>query len=77
MKINGIEEYRYYLILANDLSYGDVKEVSGTLVEVSKLLEAYKRSILDSDSSLFIRAESPRTCLSGPCSYRLGNPGVP
>ncbi|MEI6634699.1 MAG: four helix bundle protein [Chlamydiota bacterium] len=45
-----IEETRYYLILAKDLGYGDVSELMQLLEEVSKLLEAYSRSILDSGS---------------------------
>ena len=36
-----IEESRYYLILAKDLGYGDVSELSQLLEEISKLLEAY------------------------------------
>ena len=45
-----IEESRYYLILAKDLEYGNVSELSQLLEEVSKLLEAYSQAILDSDS---------------------------
>ena len=45
-----IEESRYYLILAEDLQYGDVDEWHRLLEEVSKLLEAYSRAILNSDS---------------------------
>ena len=45
-----LEESRYYLILAQDLDYGDISELRTTLTEVSKLLEAYSRAILDSDS---------------------------
>ena len=45
-----IEESRYYLILAKDLEYGDVSELSPLLEEVSKLLEAYSQAILNSDS---------------------------
>ena len=45
-----IEESRYYLILAKDLEYGDVFELSQLLEEVSKLLEAYSQAILNSDS---------------------------
>ena len=47
-----IEEARYYLILAKDLGYGDVSELMQLLEEVSTLLEAYSRSILDSGSWL-------------------------
>jgi four helix bundle protein len=45
-----VEESRYYLILAKDLEYGDVFEISLLLEEVSKLLEAYSRAVLDSGS---------------------------
>ncbi|OGV75416.1 MAG: four helix bundle protein [Lentisphaerae bacterium RIFOXYB12_FULL_65_16] len=45
-----IEECRYYLILTRDLEYGNVSELTQRLEEVSKLLEAYMRSILNSDS---------------------------
>jgi len=45
-----VEESRYYLILAKDLEYSDVSELSLLLEEVSKLLEAYSQAILDSDS---------------------------
>jgi four helix bundle protein len=45
-----LEESRYYLIVARDLDYGDVAELRRLLEEVSKLLEAYLRAILNSDS---------------------------
>lgn len=45
-----LEECRYYLILANDLEYGEVSESNQLLEEVSKLLEAYSRGLLNSDS---------------------------
>ena len=45
-----IEESRYYLILAQDLEYGDVSGSSQLLEEVGKLLDAYSRAILNSDS---------------------------
>jgi four helix bundle protein len=41
-----LEECRYYLILSADLGYGDTSELMGQLEEVSKLLEAYSKSIL-------------------------------
>ncbi len=40
-----LEECRYYLILANDLGYGDTRELTGDLEIVSKMLEAYMRAI--------------------------------
>lgn len=45
-----LEECRYYLILARDLEYCDVSEAKRLLEEVSRLLEAYAHSILNSDS---------------------------
>jgi four helix bundle protein len=44
-----LEECRYYLILTKDLEYGDASETAVLLTEVSKLLEAYSRSIRNSD----------------------------
>ncbi len=40
-----LEESRYYLILAHDLSYGDTGELMSTLEEVSRLLNAYSKAI--------------------------------
>jgi four helix bundle protein len=45
-----IEECRYYLILAQDLGYGNSQESMSLLEETSKLLEAYSNSILRSGS---------------------------
>ena len=45
-----LEECRYYLILAKDLGYGDKPGLRNQLEEVSKLLEAYLSSILNSGS---------------------------
>lgn len=45
-----IEESRYYLILAKDLGYGDTERLMVLLEEVSRLLDAYARAILSSDS---------------------------
>lgn len=44
-----LEECRYYLILTKDLEYSDVSEAEHLLQEVSKLLETYSKSILNSD----------------------------
>lgn len=44
-----LEECRYYLILAKDLGYGDSSGLTVHLEEVSKLLQAYLSSILNSD----------------------------
>lgn len=43
-----LEECRYYLILAQDLKYGNTSELTLKLEEVSKLLEAYASVILNS-----------------------------
>ncbi len=45
-----LEECRYYLILANDLGYGDTSMLMSQLEEVSKLLDAYSKSNLTSGS---------------------------
>jgi four helix bundle protein len=44
-----VEECRYYLILIKDLEYADVQESDSLIQEVSKLLEAYTKSILNPD----------------------------
>lgn len=43
-----LEECRYYLILAKDLTYADTAPLNSQLTEVSKLLEAYSSKILSS-----------------------------
>ena len=43
-----LEECRYYLILCTELRYADCSDLQSKLATVSKLLEAYSRSILDS-----------------------------
>jgi four helix bundle protein len=45
-----IEECRYYLILIKDLGYYDTSEPMLLLEEISKMLDSYASSILDSDS---------------------------
>jgi four helix bundle protein len=40
-----LEECRYYLILEKDLGYGDSRPLMISLVEISKMLESYCRSI--------------------------------
>ncbi|OEU44506.1 MAG: four helix bundle protein [Desulfobacterales bacterium S7086C20] len=45
-----LEECRYYLILSKDLGYLDIQGLMYQLEEVSKLLEAYSKAILTSDS---------------------------
>ncbi len=46
---SSLEESRYYLILANDLEYGDTKDLSADLDEVSRMLDAYMKSVKGSD----------------------------
>ena len=45
-----LEESRYYLILSQDLGYGDTTQLSATAEEVSRLLSAYTAAILTPDS---------------------------
>ena len=45
-----LEESRYYLILAQDLGYGNTSSLTTSLEEVSRLLNAYTKAILASDS---------------------------
>lgn len=40
-----LEESRYYLILAQDLNYGDTGGLTSLLEEVSRLLDAYSKAI--------------------------------
>jgi four helix bundle protein len=46
-----VEECRYFLILANDLGYGNTQTLSAALEEVSRLLNAYSTAILTSSTS--------------------------
>jgi four helix bundle protein len=45
-----LEESRYYLILAQDLGYGQTPALMENLEQVSRLLNAYTRAILNSSS---------------------------
>jgi four helix bundle protein len=45
-----LEECRYYLILARDLKYSKTSDLMSQVEEVSKLLDAYAKAILNSDS---------------------------
>jgi four helix bundle protein len=45
-----LEECRYYLILAQDLDYGETAALTKTLEELSRLLNGYARAILASGS---------------------------
>lgn len=42
-----LEECRYYLILAKDLSFGDVQKLKCDLEEISKMLVSYMQKIRD------------------------------
>ena len=44
-----LEECRYYLILAADLNYGDSALLLTALEEVSRMLEAYARTLASTD----------------------------
>jgi len=46
MAEGSLEESRYYLVLASDLGYGQTDELRTMLEEVSRLLNAYARSLL-------------------------------
>jgi four helix bundle protein len=50
MAEGSVEESRYYLILAQDLGYSQTEELMNSLEEVSRLLSAYAKAILTSDS---------------------------
>ncbi len=43
-----LEECRYYLILASDLGYGPTDALTGSVMEVSRVLTVYQRAILNS-----------------------------
>jgi four helix bundle protein len=43
-----LEECRYYLILSNDLGYGDTVTLLDMMEEVSRLLDAYIKAIAES-----------------------------
>jgi len=45
-----IEESRYYLLLAQDLGYGQAESLASSLEEVSRMLNAYAKAILASES---------------------------
>jgi four helix bundle protein len=47
-----LEECRYYLILAQDLGYGENSDLMSLLEEVSKLLEGYSRAIVSSTTNI-------------------------
>jgi four helix bundle protein len=45
-----LEESRYYLILAQDLGYGETQKLLAQMEELSRLLSRYCAAILTSDS---------------------------
>lgn len=50
MAEGSLEQSRYYLILAEDLGYGDTETLMTLLEEVSRMLNAYSKAILTPDS---------------------------
>ena len=50
MAEGSIEESRYYLILAQDLGYGQTEDLMNSLEESSRLLHGYAKAILTPDS---------------------------
>jgi four helix bundle protein len=44
-----VEECRYYLILANDLGYGNSKSLEDQLDEISRILDSYMKRILEKE----------------------------
>jgi four helix bundle protein len=46
-----LEECRYYLILTQDLGYGNTSESMLKLQEVSRLLDSYAKAILNNSNS--------------------------
>jgi len=45
-----LEESRYYLILSEDLKYGETGKLLESLEEISRLLNSYSKATLDSSS---------------------------
>jgi len=44
-----LEECRYYIILTEDLQYGEPSDLNNKIEEVSKLLHSYRKALLNSD----------------------------
>ena len=42
---SSLEECRYYLILSQDLGYGETTELENLLTEISKMLHSYKTAL--------------------------------
>jgi four helix bundle protein len=49
-----LEESRYYLIFSKDLKYGETEQLLDSLEEVSCLLNAYSKAILDSSPDFWL-----------------------
>jgi len=62
---SSLEECRYYLILAQDLGYGDATQLTTTLEEVSRMLNAYATAILASGSCIPQGYQGRSPCLVG------------
>ncbi len=45
-----LEECRYYLILSRDLNYGDTNELMQSVTEISRMLNAYMRAMLETSA---------------------------
>jgi four helix bundle protein len=45
-----LEECRYFMILSKDLNYGNNIDLQKNIEEVSKLIEAYSKAILNSET---------------------------
>ena len=45
-----LEECRYYLLLSQDLKYGDSLQIQERLEEVSRLLKSYSRRVKEADA---------------------------
>ncbi len=54
-----LEECRYYLILAADLNYGKTDSLMSMAEEVSRILHAYSRSILNRKQEPKLRSRPP------------------
>ena len=53
-----LEECRYYLILSNDLKYGENLHLLELITEVSKILDAYITAIDNNSNALILTTES-------------------
>jgi four helix bundle protein len=51
MAQGSLEECRYYLILSQDLGYGETRGLTESLEEVSRMLECYIRSLQENQGS--------------------------